>query len=112
MTATAIIVTREVDVFCDVVAGQDKVVERDTLLCPFFDASFAVDGDELSAVEYQVDLLGKTPIPTAFGTDLADRVRAFAISFDSAGEKRLTLYVTDDTSAQNEFSDTLIVRVS
>jgi len=112
ITAGSIVVTREVDILCDVVAGRDKVAERNALICPFFDASFAVDGDELSGVEYQVDLLGRTPIPTAFGADLADRARNFAISFDSAGEKRLTLYVTDNTSALIEFSDTLIVRVS
>jgi len=112
ITATDIVVTREVDILCDVVAGRDKIVERDVLLRPSFDASFALNGDELSAVNYKVDGGAKTAVPAAFGADLADRVRAFAISFDSAGEKRLTLYVTDDTSAQVEFSDTLIVRVA
>ena len=112
ITAMDIVVTREVDILCDVVAGRDKIVERDVLLHPFFDASFALDDDELSAVNYKVDDGVKTAVPATFGADLADRVRAFAISFDSVGEKRLTLYITDNTSALVEFTDKLIVRVA
>lgn len=104
------VVTREIDLLCGVVAGQDKTVERNSLVCPFFDALFSLDGDLISAVNYKVDSGSKTAIPAAYGTALTDRARSFSLSFSSAGEKRLTLYVTDNDS--NEYSDSLIVRVS
>lgn len=110
VTSGDFIATREIDLLCGVVAGQDKTVERNALVCPFFDALFSIDSDLISAVNYKVDSGSKTAIPAAYGTALTDRVRSFSLSFSSAGEKRVTLYVTDNHS--NEYSDSLIVRVS
>jgi len=112
VTSTDYVTIREVDLLCDVVAGRDKTAERDALICPFFDAIFATDGTLMSAAHYQVAGGAKTAIPAIYGTDIADRVRSFSLSFDSAGEKRITLFVTDDTGDLNEVSDSLIVRVN
>lgn len=112
VTATDIVVTRTVKVISDVYAGMDKIAQRNITLHPFYDARFATNDDNLTAVEYKIDAGSKTAIPATYGADLADRVKAFKLSFDSAGTKRITLYVTDNAGTPQEFTDTLVVRVS
>lgn len=103
-------VVRKVDVKALVYAGQDKVARRFASIKPFFDSKFSIDSSLLSLVEYSVDGESPAVIPATFGTDLVERVKNLSIYWATAGEKKVSLVITDTN--MNQSIDHLVIRVS
>ena len=110
ITVGSFLLTRTVDVLVQVNAGRDKLAALNATIKPFFDAAFSIESSLVSSVEYSIDGGAVTPIPSTFGADLVDRVKNFSTSWAAAGEKKISLVITDTEA--NESRDALSVRVS
>ena len=102
-TTAGLVREAHVSIVTRVDAGTNKIGSVGQNIRVFADARFAraKSSHGVTAVSYAIDGGVKTAIPASFGTDLADRVRDFYLSWVSAGTHVLTLYVEDADSVES-----------